>query len=84
MEDAGMAYLESRGYGRYEISNFARPGYACRHNLLYWNNQPYLGLGPGAHSSLPGKDGWERWYNPANSPEGRSSVFPPGRNASKR
>lgn len=68
MEDAGMAYLESQGYGRYEISNFARPGYACRHNLLYWNNQPYLGLGPGAHSSLPGKDGWERWYNPANIP----------------
>ena len=42
--------LGRRGYGHYEISNWARPEYECRHNLVYWRNQPYLGLGAGAHS----------------------------------
>lgn len=45
-----IALAEARGLDQYEISNFARPGHQCRHNLLYWRNQPYLGLGPGAHS----------------------------------
>lgn len=68
MEDEGMEYLESRGYGRYEISNFAQKGRQCRHNLIYWNNQPYIGFGAGAHSSCPGKAGWRRWENPADIP----------------
>ncbi len=38
------------GFERYEISNYARPGRACRHNLQYWRLQPYLGVGAGAHS----------------------------------
>ena len=41
-----------RGYRNYEISNWARPGLESRHNLAYWLNQPYLGVGPGAHSYL--------------------------------
>jgi len=44
--------LERAGYGQYEISNFARPGFASRHNLKYWQLRPYLGFGPGAHSDL--------------------------------
>src|SRR5262249_49830154 len=40
------------GLERYEISNFARPGFRSRHNLLYWRREEYLGLGPGAHAYL--------------------------------
>ena len=46
---------EQSGYGHYEISNWAFPGYEALHNLAYWRSQPYLGVGPGAHSYL---DGW--------------------------
>jgi oxygen-independent coproporphyrinogen-3 oxidase len=42
------------GLEHYEISNFARPGRQCRHNLTYWKNMPYVGLGPGAASYLGG------------------------------
>ncbi len=44
------AILAEAGYDRYEISNYARPGYACRHNVGYWTRVPYLGLGLGAAS----------------------------------
>jgi oxygen-independent coproporphyrinogen-3 oxidase len=46
--------LEAAGYQHYEISNWARPGRRCRHNLTYWETRPYLGLGAGAHSYLGG------------------------------
>lgn len=42
-----------RGFDRYEISNYARPGHRCRHNLDCWRRVPYAGLGPAAHSFLP-------------------------------
>lgn len=43
-------YLKYRGYGHYEISNFAKPGFKCRHNLIYWSAEEYIGFGAGAHS----------------------------------
>lgn len=46
--------LAAHGFEHYEISNWTLPGYACRHNLTYWRNQPYLGLGVGAHGYAAG------------------------------
>ena len=46
--------LARQGLPQYEISNFARPGYECRHNLVYWRNEPYLGLGPAAAGFVDG------------------------------
>ena len=47
-------FLKSCGYERYEISNYAKPGRACRHNIGYWTGLPYLGLGLGASSYMDG------------------------------
>ncbi len=54
--------LVQRGFAQYEISNFARPGFEGRHNLLYWNCEDYLGLGPAAHSCVSGR----RFYFPGD------------------
>ena len=50
----GAEYLEARGYLQYEVSNFARMGFVSRHNSGYWEGKDYLGLGPGAVSTLGG------------------------------
>src|SRR5437868_148251 len=47
--------LQAEGYENYEISNWALPGHACRHNLTYWQNLPYIGMGAGAHSFFGGR-----------------------------
>ncbi|MBN1993949.1 MAG: radical SAM family heme chaperone HemW [Anaerolineae bacterium] len=68
MYAGALETLEAAGYTHYEISNWARangeapwqtPGLAAAHNLIYWRNQPYLGVGAGAYSTVNG----ERWMN---------------------
>jgi oxygen-independent coproporphyrinogen-3 oxidase len=59
MYELADEWLAGAGYQQYEISNWSRLGYQCAHNLVYWRNCPYLGLGAGAHSSLGGR----RWWN---------------------
>lgn len=53
------ALLHAAGYAWYEVSNWARPGAACRHNLHYWRGDDWWGFGPGAHSHVAGV----RWWN---------------------
>ena len=57
--------LASAGFGRYEISNYALPGFECRHNLGIWRGNDYLGLGPSAASRI----GRWRWTNPSSLDE---------------
>jgi oxygen-independent coproporphyrinogen III oxidase len=57
--ETGCAFLADKGYIQYEISNFALPGFQSRHNRKYWQREPYLGFGAGAHSF----DGARRWSN---------------------
>jgi len=61
---AAAERLRAAGFEHYEISNWARPGAACRHNLAGWEYRPYLGCGAGAHSLVRHADGSsERWWN---------------------
>ena len=55
MYDTMTAFLPAHGYARYEISNFAKPGFESRHTLSYWQDVPYLGVGAAAHSYLEGQ-----------------------------
>jgi oxygen-independent coproporphyrinogen-3 oxidase len=55
MYSNAVRYLAAKGYERYEISNFAKPGQACLHNLKYWHCDEYLGLGASAHSYFGGE-----------------------------
>ena len=59
MVELATERLAQAGFRQYEISNWSQPGYECAHNLVYWRNYPYLGLGAGAHSSNAG----QRWWN---------------------
>ena len=54
-----ISTLRQHGYHQYEVSNFARPGRECRHNLTYWHGEPYLSVGPSAHGFL----GTTRYWN---------------------
>jgi putative oxygen-independent coproporphyrinogen III oxidase len=56
--EAAEVALANAGYMRYEVSNWARPGHECRHNLLYWSGGDYLGLGAGAHGHMRGRRYW--------------------------
>jgi len=55
-----VSKLTAAGYSHYEISNYARSGYACRHNQVYWQNAPYYGFGMGATSYIH----WQRFSRP--------------------
>jgi oxygen-independent coproporphyrinogen-3 oxidase len=50
-------FLETNGFAQYEVSNFAKPGYECRHNNAYWRYRDYLSFGPSSHSFMNGR----RW-----------------------
>lgn len=58
----GAELLEEAGLVQYEVSNFARMGFQCRHNMGYWEGKDYLGFGPSASSTYNGK----RWTSPAD------------------
>ena len=66
--------LADAGYAHYEVSNWAKPGYECGHNLGYWERRPYLGLGAGAHSYREDR----RWWN-VRPPEEYLSQVEAGR-----
>jgi oxygen-independent coproporphyrinogen-3 oxidase len=55
--------LTAAGFGHYEISNYARPGFESTHNFAYWRGKDYLGFGPSAFSTL----GLQRWQNVPDS-----------------
>jgi len=54
MHQLALLRLADAGYEQYEVSNFARPGFRCRHNQVYWRNEPYFGFGAGATSYVDG------------------------------
>jgi len=63
--DEACSVLERAGYARYEVSNWARPGFESRHNLAYWRCRPVYGAGAGAHSYSTNDAGASRWWNVA-------------------
>ncbi len=68
--DEARHALASAGYEHYEISNWAKPGFASRHNLKYWRREAYLGFGAGAHSF----SGTQRWANVHDSAAYASAI----------
>ena len=88
MYDDTLRVLAEAGFAQYEISNFAKPGRACRHNIGYWTRKPYLGLGLAAASCFPSEgggcvretnpSGWEAYARVVdeNAPRERETVTP--------
>jgi len=67
--DLTQEVTEAAGLPAYEISNHARPGAECRHNLLYWQGDDFLGIGPGAHGRLTDADGRTTTHRRHRAPE---------------
>jgi oxygen-independent coproporphyrinogen-3 oxidase len=59
----GIRYLSGSGFRQYEITNFARPGHRSWHNMMYWQDGDFIGLGPSAHSSMDREGVRIRWRN---------------------
>ncbi len=82
MEKHLREILADAGFERYEVSNYARPGKECRHNLFYWECLPYIGVGCGAHSDMHGRfsnpdtlDAWKQCIDRADrEKEGDGSI----------
>lgn len=78
--------LSRAGYAQYEISNFARPGGQCQHNLIYWRNGPYVGVGPSATGCVNGRryrnvadvDGYIRMIDAQGCAEAESEIVDAG------
>jgi oxygen-independent coproporphyrinogen-3 oxidase len=87
--EAALDLLPAAGLAHYEISNFARPGAACRHNLHYWHNEPYLGLGPAAagfidevrYRNVPDLGTYVQAVQHGRSPWSEHERLPPERRA---
>lgn len=71
MYNGGVQILKEAGFERYEVSNFAKPGFESLHNKNYWNRGEYFGVGPGAHSYL----GKVRFYAPEKYSRWKSFVL---------
>jgi oxygen-independent coproporphyrinogen III oxidase len=75
--ETAQSILKTADYEQYEISNWAKPGYASKHNLKYWRREPYFGFGAGAHS-FSGKRRWANVHDAAAYVEavtnGRSTI----------
>jgi oxygen-independent coproporphyrinogen-3 oxidase len=74
MFELACVLLADAGYHHYEVSNWAKPGFACVHNLGYWERRPYVGLGAGAHSYRDER----RWWN-VRPPEEYLALVEAGR-----
>ena len=83
--------LQAHGYEQYEISNFAKPDFASRHNLKYWMMNPYLGFGPGAHSDFGSRryafirdlEGYMEAVQSGGRLLSEDEVIPPGERAAE-
>jgi oxygen-independent coproporphyrinogen-3 oxidase len=70
--ETAVDFLAAHGIRRYEISNFAKPGFESVHNLKYWHLEPYVGFGSDAHSF----DGADRWQNVESAAEYCAAADP--------
>ncbi len=89
MYETTIDFLAAAGFEQYEISNFARPGEACRHNLACWHNRPYVGIGPSAaglvdgtrYKNVPDTAEWSRALSEGRSPWIEREVLEPDQSA---